>query len=143
MMDKAKILIVEDDPNDIELMITALAASNLDSSVVVARNGVDALEYLRRSGDHAGRLPGNPAVVVLDLKIPKINGLEVLREIKSDDKLKLIPVVVISSSDSQKDIKQCYESGANAYVVKPVDFFSFVARVKNIALFWGLTNETI
>jgi CheY-like chemotaxis protein len=124
-----RILIVEDDPNDVELTLTALADYNLANEVVVTRDGQQALDYLYCRGEFAARTCDNPAVMLLDLKLPKIGGLEVLQQIKSDERLKLMPVVVLTSSSEEKDMLKSYSLGVNAYVVKPVDFHAFVNAV--------------
>ena len=137
----ARILIVEDDPNDLELTLTALADHNLANEVVVARDGQQALDYLYRRREFATRSTDNPAVILLDLKLPKVSGLEVLQEIKSDEHLKMIPVVVLTSSHEEKDMLRSYSLGVNAYVVKPVDFHEFVNAVKELGVFWAVINE--
>ena len=137
----ARILIVEDDPNDLELTLTALADYNLANEVVVARDGQQALDYLYCRADFSERSPGNPAVMLLDLKLPKVGGLEVLQQIKSDERLKMIPVVVLTSSNEEKDMMRSYSLGVNAYVVKPVDFHEFVNAVKELGFFWAVINE--
>jgi CheY-like chemotaxis protein len=136
-----RILIVEDDPNDVELTLTALADYNLANEVVVARDGQKALDYLYCRGEFAARPVGNPAVMLLDLKMPKVGGLEVLQQIRSDEQLKLIPVVVLTSSHEEKDMMKSYSLGVNAYVVKPVDFHEFVNAVKELGVFWAVINE--
>ena len=135
------ILLAEDDPNDAELTLTALARNKLVNQVVVVRDGAEALDYLRRRGSHAGRAPGNPAVVLLDLKMPKIDGLEVLRQIRADPALRRIPVVVLTSSREESDLVASYDLGVNGYVVKPVDFGAFVTAVREIGAFWAIVNE--
>jgi CheY-like chemotaxis protein len=137
----ARILIVEDDPNDLELTLTALADYNLANEVVVARDGQQALDYLYCRAEFSERPPGNPAVMLLDLKLPKVGGLEVLQQVKSDERLKLIPVVVLTSSHEEKDMMRSYSLGVNAYVVKPVDFHQFVNAVKELGVFWAVINE--
>ena len=137
----ARILIVEDDPNDLELTLTALADYNLANEVVVARDGQQALDYLYCRAEFSERPPGNPAVMLLDLKLPKVGGLEVLQKVKSEDRLKLIPVVVLTSSHEEKDMMRSYSLGVNAYVVKPVDFHQFVNAVKELGVFWAVINE--
>ena len=134
------ILLVEDSANDIELTMTTLA-SCVVNQVDVARDGAEALDYLFRRGAFAGRTPGTPVLVMLDLKIPKIDGLEVLRTIKADPTLKQLPVVVLTSSREQQDVVRSYELGVNAYVVKPVEFEEFAEAVKQLGLFWLLLNE--
>jgi len=136
-----RILIVEDDPNDIELTLTALADYNLANEVMVTRDGQQALDYLYCRGAYSTRAAGNPAVMLLDLKLPKIGGLEVLQQIKSEEHLKMIPVVVLTSSNEEKDMMRSYKLGVNAYVVKPVDFHEFVNAVKELGVFWAVINE--
>lgn len=137
----ARILIVEDDPNDVELTLTALADHNLANEVVVTRDGQQALDYLYRRGEFSTRPSDNPAVMLLDLKLPKVSGLEVLKEIKSDEHLKMIPVVVLTSSHEEKDMIRSYSLGVNAYVVKPVDFHEFVNAVRELGIFWAVINK--
>ncbi|MEA2788943.1 MAG: hypothetical protein QOG73_1349 [Acetobacteraceae bacterium] len=141
MTTMARILIVEDDPNDVELTLTALADYNLANEVVVTRDGQQALDYLYCRGEFNTRSAENPAVILLDLKLPKVDGLEVLQKIKSDDRLKMIPVVVLTSSHEEKDLMRSYSLGVNAYVVKPVDFHEFVNAVKELGVFWAVINE--
>jgi CheY-like chemotaxis protein len=136
-----RILIVEDDPNDVELTLTALADYNLANEVVVTRDGQQALDFLYCRGEFGTRAPGNPAVMLLDLKLPRIGGLEVLQQVKSDENLKTIPVVVLTSSNEEKDMMRSYKLGVNAYVVKPVDFHEFVNAVKELGVFWAVINE--
>ena len=136
-----RILIVEDDPNDVELTLTALTDYNLANEVVVTRDGQQALDYLYCRGEFNTRSAGNPAVMLLDLKLPKVGGLEVLQQIKSDERLKMIPVVVLTSSNEEKDMMRSYSLGVNAYVVKPVDFHEFVNAVKELGVFWAVINE--
>jgi DNA-binding response OmpR family regulator len=141
MSNLGRILLVEDDPKDVELTMTALEDYKLANEVVVARDGEEALDYLYRRGNFATRSTDNPAVLLLDLKLPKVDGLEVLQQIKSDAKLKLIPVVVLTSSHEERDMITSYKLGVNAYVVKPVDFHEFVNAVKELGIFWALVNE--
>jgi CheY-like chemotaxis protein len=136
-----RILMVEDDPNDVELTLTALEEYHLANEVVVTRDGQQALDYLYYRGEFSGRPQGNPAVMLLDLKLPKIDGLEVLQKIKSDERLKMIPVVVLTSSQEERDMMRSYSLGVNAYVVKPVDFHEFVNAVKELGAFWAVINE--
>jgi CheY-like chemotaxis protein len=136
-----RILMVEDDPKDVELSLTALEEYNLANEVVVTRDGQEALDYLYCRGEFSSRSNDNPAVILLDLKLPKIDGLEVLQQIKSDDRLKMIPVVVLTSSHEEKDMMRSYTLGVNAYVVKPVDFHEFVNAIKELGVFWALVNE--
>jgi CheY-like chemotaxis protein len=141
MSNLGRILLVEDDPKDVELTLTALEEYKLANEVVVAHDGEEALDYLYRRGAFATRSTDNPAVLLLDLKLPKVDGLEVLQQIKDDAKLKLIPVVVLTSSHEEKDMVTSYKLGVNAYVVKPVDFHEFVNAVKELGIFWALVNE--
>jgi len=136
-----RILIVEDDPNDVELTLTALEEYNLANEVVVTRDGEEALDYLYCRGNFKARSNDNPAVLLLDLKLPKRDGLEVLRQIKSDEKLKVIPVVVLTSSHEEKDVVASYKLGVNAYVVKPVDFHEFVNAATDPGMFWDVISE--
>jgi CheY-like chemotaxis protein len=136
-----RILLVEDDPKDVELTLAALAEHNLANSVVVARDGVEALDYLYRRGSFAQQPPGNPVVIMLDLKMPRIDGVEALRQLKADAQLRLIPVVILTSSRESLDLEACYRLGVNAYVVKPVRFVEFVEVVKEIGVFWVLANQ--
>jgi CheY-like chemotaxis protein len=138
-----KILLVDDDSNDVELALASFEEQNLANQVVVARDGAEALDYLYRRGRFAERLAGHPVVVFLDLKMPKVDGLEVLRQVKSDPKLKTIPIVVLTSSREDRDLVESYKHNANAYVVKPVAFESFGEIIKQLGLFWVLTNETL
>src|SRR5580692_3579899 len=135
-----RILMVEDDPKDVELTLTALEEYNLANEVVVAHDGEEALDYLYCRGNFAGRPDQNPAVLLLDLKLPKVDGLEVLQQIKSDGNLKMIPVVVLTSSREEKDLVTSYQLGVNAYVVKPVDFHEFVNAIKELGVFWAVIN---
>lgn len=137
----ADILLVEDDPRDAELTLTALAENSVTNRVAVVRDGEEALDYLYSRGDHARREPGNPVAVLLDLKLPKVDGLEVLRQVKSDPELRTIPVVMLTSSREEQDLLESYALGANAYVVKPVGFEAFVAAVKEVGLFWAVVNQ--
>jgi CheY-like chemotaxis protein len=141
MIELKKILLVDDNPNDVELTLEALAEHNLINSVEVARDGEEALEYLYRRGKFASRTEGDPVVILLDLKLPKVDGHEVLRKIRADEKIKLVPVVVLTSSREERDLAQGQKNGANAYVVKPVDFHEFLDAMKTIGLFWAVLNE--
>lgn len=140
-MQAARILLAEDSAQDIELTLNALAEHNLTKSVTVARDGAEALDYLCKRGKFSGRENGNPALLLLDLKMPKVDGLEVLRTVKSDPRLRTIPVVVLSSSREEQDVVRSYELGVNAYVVKPVEFEKFLRAVRDLGLFWMLVNE--
>jgi len=136
-----RILMVEDDPKDVELTLMALEDYKLANEVVVARDGEEALDYLYCRGNFTTRTPNNPAVLLLDLKLPKVDGLEVLQQIKSDEKLRMIPVVVLTSSHEERDMVASYKLGVNAYVVKPVDFHEFINAVKELGIFWAVINE--
>jgi DNA-binding response OmpR family regulator len=141
MKEMKRVLLVEDDPNDVELTMNGLSEYNLANEVVVARDGEEALDYLYHRGKFAGRENGNPAVVLLDLKLPKVDGLEVLRRMKSDENLKMVPVVILTSSREDRDMIEGYKLGTNAYVVKPVDFHEFIDAVRHIGVFWSIINE--
>src|SRR5215475_6872665 len=136
-----RILMVEDDPKDVELTLTALEDYKLANEVVVTRDGEEALDYLYCRGNFTMRPPGNPAVLLLDLKLPKVDGLEVLQQIRSDEQLSMIPVVVLTSSREERDMVASYTLGVNAYVVKPVDFHEFINAVKELGIFWAVINE--
>jgi len=139
--DVPAILLAEDNPNDVELTIEALERHRLANRVTVAHDGVEAMEYLRREGAFSNREPGDPAVVLLDIKMPRKDGLEVLREIRGDPALRRQPVVILTSSREEQDLITSYDLGVNAYVVKPVDFSSFIDAVKELGVFWALINE--
>ena len=136
-----RILFVEDDAKDVELTLMALEDYKLTNDVVVTRDGQEALDYLYCRGQFHTRPGENPAVILLDLKLPKVDGLEVLKQIRSDERLKMTPVVVLTSSREEKDMVKSYKLGVNAYVVKPVDFHEFVNAVKELGVFWALINE--
>ena len=135
------ILLVEDNPHDLELTLIALERSQLANEVIVVRDGADALDYLHVRGAFADRDHGNPAVVLLDLKLPKVDGLEVLAEIRDNAGLKSLPVVMLTSSREEQDLIRSYELGVNAYVVKPVDFQEFVRAISDLGIFWAVLNE--
>jgi len=135
------ILLVEDDPKDVELTLLALEEYNLQEEVAVVRDGAEALDYLYRRREFTTRSEGAPVVILLDLKMPKVSGLEVLRILKKDPKLKTISTVVLTSSREDRDLKECYKLGVNAYVVKPVVFDKFIHVIQDLALFWVMTNE--
>lgn len=135
------ILLVEDNPDDIELTLIALEKSRLANPVVSVRDGAEALEYLRREGQHAGRADENPAVILLDKKLPKIDGHEVLRAVRADVQLRRIPVVMLTSSREERDLLKSYDLGVNAYVVKPVEFDDFMAAINDLGVFWAVLNE--
>jgi DNA-binding response OmpR family regulator len=141
MNDRKRILLVEDDRKDVELTLTGLAEYNLANEVVVTRDGEEALDYLHRRGNHQTRANGNPAVMLLDLKLPKVNGFEVLEQVRADENLKMIPVVILTSSHEERDLVRGYKLGVNAYVVKPVDFHQFVNAIKEVGVFWAIVNE--
>ena len=135
------IVLVEDDANDVELTLLALAEHNLANPIVVLRDGLEALDYLYARGEHASQTRPNPMVILLDLKMPKVNGLDVLRQLKSDDRMKLLPVVMLTSSREERDLVSSYRLGVNAYVVKPVSFQEFVSAIRGLGIFWALVNE--
>ena len=141
MNDLKPILLVEDDPRDAQLTLRALSDCSLANRVTLVRDGVEAMEYLRYDGKYKTRRKENPAVVLLDVKMPRMDGMEVLKAIRSDIKLKTLPIVMLTSSREDPDLKECYALGVNAYVVKPVDFKEFIDSVKNIGIFWALINE--
>lgn len=136
-----RILLVDDSERDREMALEALASHNLANEVVPLRDGVEALDYLYRRGDFAGRPEGLPVVILLDLKMPRLDGLEVLRVLKADPALRAIPIVVMTSSREESDLVRSYDSGANAYVVKPVRFQEFLEAVRQLGAFWALLNE--
>ena len=136
-----KILLVEDNADDVEMILAALAKNNLANEVVVARHGGEALDYLHRRGEFHSRPPDNPVVVLLDLKMPKVDGLEVLRQMKSHDELKIIPIVILTSSREEADLARSYQLGANSYVVKPVDSQQFADAIRQLGMFWAVVNE--
>jgi CheY-like chemotaxis protein len=135
------ILLVEDNPKDLELTLVALAKSNLANEVISVRDGVEALDYLFRRKAFATRPDGNPAVVLLDLKLPKIDGLQVLEKIRTDAMMRHLPVVVLTSSREEQDLVRSYRLGANAYVVKPVGFKEFIDAIQDLGVFWAVLNE--
>jgi len=141
MSEFKRILLVEDDRTDAEMTLVALASHNLVNEVVVVEDGPAALDYLQVKGLFSLRSPGNPAVILLDLKLPKMDGLEVLSRIRADEQLKLIPVVMLTSSAEEKDLVNSYRLGANGYVVKPLDFKEFVTVVASLGVFWAAINQ--
>jgi CheY-like chemotaxis protein len=143
MNEFSEILLVEDNPNDVELILAALSENGLVNDICVAHDGEEALDYLLRRGAHEARPMGNPKVVLLDLKLPKVDGLEVLERIKTDPDLKTTPVVMLTSSREERDLLRSYDLGANAYVVKPMSFKKFIEAVKEVALFWAVINQPL
>ncbi|OLP57453.1 two-component system response regulator [Rhizobium rhizosphaerae] len=141
MSELRPILLVEDSPRDLELTLTALEKCQLANEIVVARDGAEAIDYLFCEGVHRGRPAGDPAVVLLDLKLPKIDGLEVLERVKKDQDRKHIPIVMLTSSREEQDLVRSYELGVNAFVVKPVEFSEFFKAIKDLGVFWGILNE--
>jgi CheY-like chemotaxis protein len=136
-----RILLAEDDPNDVELTLRALGAYNLANVVQVVNDGAEALDYLFRRNAYTALPAGHPVVVLLDIKMPRVDGIEVLRQIKADPELQMVPVVILTSSREERDLVESYRLGVNAFVVKPVDFHEFVDAVKQIGLFWAMINE--
>lgn len=135
------ILLAEDNPNDVELTLSALHSMHLANDVTVVHDGAETLDYLQRRGAFAGRTSSQPAVVLLDLKMPRVDGLEVLRQMRADPAMVFIPVVILTSSREESDLVRGYQLGANAYVVKPVEFEEFLSAVSQIGVFWALVNE--
>jgi CheY-like chemotaxis protein len=140
-MELKRVLLVEDSPNDAELALAAFEETNLANEVVVVKDGQEALDYLHKKGAHASRPDGHPAVVLLDLKLPKVNGLQVLEHVKKDPELKAIPIVMLTSSNQESDLARSYGLGVNAYVVKPVGFSEFMMALKELGLFWAVVNQ--
>ena len=141
MADLRPILLVEDSPKDLELTLAALEKCQLANEIIVARDGEEALDYLYARGGHADRPNGDPTVVLLDLKLPKIDGLEVLEQVKGDANLRHIPIVMLTSSREEQDLVRSYELGVNAFVVKPVDFKEFFKAIQDLGVFWAILNE--
>ena len=141
MVEIRTILFAEDNPRDVELTLEALGDHNLANNVIVVRDGVETMDYLHCEGKYKQRKPGNPAVLLLDIKMPRMDGIEVLRAIRNDNKLKMLPVVMLTSSREEQDLIKSYELGVNAYVVKPVDFKEFIEAVKQVGVFWAVINE--
>ena len=141
MSDLRPILLVEDNAKDMELTLAALAKCQLANDIIVARDGAEALDYVFCRGIHESRDPGDPAVVLLDLKLPKVDGLEVLEQLKGDAMLRRIPVVMLTSSREERDLVRSYELGVNAFVVKPVDFGAFFEAIQDLGMFWAILNE--
>ena len=141
MNDTGRILLVEDSEQDVELTLSALSQHHLANEVVVVRDGEQALDYLYARGSFAGRPGGNPVVVLLDIKLPKVDGLEVLQQLRATESLKRTPVVMLTSSREERDIVRSYNLGVNAYVVKPVEFQGFVEAIRELGLFWAVINQ--
>lgn len=135
------ILVVDDNENDVELMMVGLRSLNLVNNIAVARDGVDAMDYLYRRGRHAQRPGDRPLFMLLDLRMPRMDGIDVLLELRKDDAMRTLPVIIMSSSREDPDLKRCYDLGINAYVVKPVDVEQFTRTVTQLGLFWALINE--
>ncbi|HVW84916.1 MAG TPA: response regulator [Bryobacteraceae bacterium] len=135
------ILLVEDNPKDLELTLIALEKTQLANEVIVVRDGAEALDYLFRRGSFKDRTKGNPAVVLLDLKLPKVDGLQVLEQIKADREMRSVPIVMLTSSREEKDVVKSYNLGVNAYVVKPVGFPEFIQAISDLGVFWAVLNE--
>jgi len=140
--DVKRIVLAEDNANDVELTMTALRENHVVNEIVIVRDGAEALDYLYKRNKFVDRAGHNPALLLLDLKMPKVDGIEVLRQVKSDVALKTIPVVVLTSSREEQDLVRTYDLGVNAYVVKPVDFHEFIEAVKLLGGFWAVVNET-
>lgn len=141
MYELKTILLAEDNPQDVELTIEALTEHKIANDVIAVKDGVEAMEYLNREGQYKNRKKGNPAVLLLDIKMPRMDGIEVLEAIRKNENLKTLPVVMLTSSREEPDLIKCYELGVNAYVVKPVDFKEFLEAVKHIGIFWAMLNE--
>jgi two-component system, response regulator len=141
MKELKTILLAEDNPQDVELTIEALKEHNLANHVVEVNDGVEVMEYLNYEGRFKDRKKGNPVVLLLDIKMPRMDGIEVLEAIRSNEKLRMLPVVMLTASREEPDLKKCYALGVNAYVVKPVDFKDFLEAVKHIGVFWAMLNE--
>lgn len=141
MADLRPILLVEDSLRDLELTLAALKKCQLANEIVIARDGVEALDYLYAQGAYAGRTEGDPAVMLLDLKLPKVDGLEILEKVKSDPAMRHVPVVMLTSSREEKDLVRSYQLGVNAFVVKPVDFREFFEAIQDLGVFWAILNE--
>lgn len=136
-----RILLAEDDPKDIELITHALGKHNLANELAIAHDGIEALDYMYRRGAFASRPDGNPVVILLDLKMPKVDGIQVLNQLKSDERMCSVPIVILTSSREFCDLDKCYKLGANAYAVKPVRFAEFIEAIQKIGVFWALINE--
>jgi len=140
-MTPRRILLVDDSPRDTEMALDALHQYHLANEVTTLRDGAEALDFIFRRGDYAGRDGADPAVIMLDLKMPRVDGIEVLRQLKADPRFRRIPVVVMTSSREDQDLARCYELGVNAYVVKPLTFHEFIEAIKTLGTFWAVLNE--
>lgn len=140
-LELVEILLVEDNPTDAELTLRALRRNNLANNVVWVKDGAEALDFLHCRGNYANRKNGTPKLILLDLKLPKIDGIEVLRELKTDSKTKIIPVVMLTSSQEERDLVESYRLGVNSYIVKPVDFEKFLETVSQVGFYWSLMNK--
>jgi len=140
-LELVEILLVEDNPTDAELTLRALRSNNLANNVVWVKDGAEALDFLNCRGNYANRKNGTPKLILLDLKLPKIDGIEVLREIKTDSKTQMIPVVMLTSSQEERDLVESYRLGVNSYIVKPVDFEKFLDTVSKVGFYWSLMNK--
>ena len=140
-MKPKRILLVDDSPRDTEMALDALHQYNLANEVTTLRDGAEALDYMFRRGEHATRPAADPAVILLDLKMPRVDGIEVLRQLKADPRFRRIPVVVMTSSREDQDLNKCYELGVNAYVVKPLTFHEFIESIRTLGTFWAVINE--
>ena len=140
-MISVQILLVEDNPDDLELTLRALRKNNIANDIQIVRDGEEALRYLFREGQYANRQEGNPQMILLDLKLPKIDGLEVLRQLRADSRTRTIPVVVLTSSREERDIVESYNLGVNSYVVKPVEFDKFISAVSEVGMYWLVLNQ--
>jgi len=141
MNDLRPILLVEDNSNDIELTLAALKQCNIANEVTVVRDGAEALDYVYRRGAHAARQAGDPAVILLDLKLPKVDGLEVLERLKADPEQRQIPIVMLTSSREERDLVRSYQFGVNSFVVKPVEFSEFFEAIQSLGMFWAIINQ--
>jgi CheY-like chemotaxis protein len=141
MKELRPILLVEDSANDVELTLAVLSQCNIANEVVVVRDGAEALDYVYQTGEHTQRAPGDPAVILLDLKLPKVDGLEVLARLKADTRHRQIPIVMLTSSREERDVVRSYSLGVNSFVVKPVEFTEFFEAIRNLGMFWAILNQ--
>lgn len=143
-LNEVEILLVEDNPNDVELTLRALKKHNLANRVYVVKDGAEAIDFIFGKGEYAGRDPHhNPKVILLDLKLPKVDGLEVLRRVKSDEQTRTIPVVILTSSREEQDLIESYKLGVNSYITKPLEFEGFIKSVADVGLYWLLLNQPV